>query len=113
MEIIFNALYQVDCKGEASSTAHFSFMNMHLLPDDGQKNNQNVSYHTINPLINGLSDHSTQLIRLEHVNAPIQEFTSCYVRIINSFTINALQSTVSTEKIFLNDLIQMLYLTTF
>ena len=35
---------------------------------------------TINPLINGLSDHDAQLLKLENIIAPIQEFTSRYVR---------------------------------
>jgi hypothetical protein len=43
LEIIFNVFYQVDCKGEASSTAHFSFMYMYLLPDNTQMNEQKVS----------------------------------------------------------------------
>jgi len=34
---------------------------------------------TINPLIIGLSDHDTQLLKLKSVITPIQEFTSCYV----------------------------------
>jgi hypothetical protein len=42
---------------------------------------------TINPLINGLSDHDAQLLKLEKINVPIQESTFCYVRNINSFTI--------------------------
>jgi ABC-type phosphate transport system substrate-binding protein len=50
---------------------------------------------TINNIINGLSDHKAQLLRLE--NAPIQEFTSCYVRIINSYTTDEFQSKLSTE----------------
>jgi hypothetical protein len=52
---------------------------------------------TINSLISGLSDRNTQLFKLEHVIAPIQEFTSCYVRIINSFTTDEFQSKLSTE----------------
>ena len=34
---------------------------------------------TINPLVIGLSDHDTQLLKLESVIAPMQECTSCYV----------------------------------
>ena len=45
---------------------------------------------TINPLINALSDQDAQLLILENVIAPIQEFTFCYVRNINRFTIDAL-----------------------
>ena len=45
---------------------------------------------TINSLNNGLSDHKAQLVILENVIAPIQEFTFCYVRNINRFTIDAL-----------------------
>jgi len=43
LEIIFNVLYKVDSKGETSSTAHFSFMYLYLLPDNGQMYDQNVS----------------------------------------------------------------------
>jgi len=46
---------------------------------------------TINPLINGLSDHSGQLLKLENIIVPIQEFTSYYVRNINSSTIYKFQ----------------------
>ena len=42
---------------------------------------------TINPLINGLSDHDAQLLKTENIIAPMQEFTSCYVTNINSSTI--------------------------
>jgi hypothetical protein len=49
----------------------------------------------INSPINGLSDHTAQLLKLK--NAPIQEFTSCYVRIINSFTTDEFQSKLSTK----------------
>ena len=52
---------------------------------------------TINPFINGLSDHDFQLLKLEKVIAPIQEFTSCYVRNINSFTIYEFQSKLSAD----------------
>jgi hypothetical protein len=52
---------------------------------------------TINPLISGMSDHSAQLLILENVTALLQEFTSCYVRNINSFTIDEFQSKLSTE----------------
>jgi hypothetical protein len=55
------------------------------------------SYCTINPLINGLSDHDTQLIKLQNIIAPIQEFTSCYIRNISSFTIDEFQSELSAE----------------
>ena len=57
---------------------------------------------TINPLINGLSDHDAQLLKLEDI-APIHEFTSYYVRNINSSTIYEFQcklSMVSWEDIF-------------
>lgn len=70
LERIFNVLYQVNCKGKALSTAHFSFMYMYLLPDVGRMNDQHVSKRTINPLINGLSDHSTLLIKSENIIAP-------------------------------------------
>jgi hypothetical protein len=49
------------------------------------------------PLVNGLSDHDTQLIQLQNITAPSQQFTSCYVRDINSFTIDEFQSKLSTE----------------
>jgi hypothetical protein len=52
---------------------------------------------TLNPLINALSDHNTQLLKLRNITAPIQEFTSCHVRDINSFTIDEVQSKLSTE----------------
>jgi hypothetical protein len=39
---------------------------------------------TINPLINGLSDHDAQLLKLEKLIVPIRKSTSCYVRNINS-----------------------------
>jgi hypothetical protein len=52
---------------------------------------------TINPLISGMSDHNAQLLVLEIVITPIQGFTSCYVRNINSFTIDEFQSKLSTE----------------
>jgi len=52
---------------------------------------------SINLLISGMSDHNAQLLILENVTAPIQEFTSCYVRNINSFTIDEFQSKLSTE----------------
>ena len=52
---------------------------------------------TINPLISGLSDHDVQLLISENIIAPIQEFTSCYVRNINSFTIDEFQSKLSAE----------------
>ena len=55
-------------------------------------------HFTINPLINWFSDHSAQLLKLENISAPIQEFTSCYVRDINSFTIHEFQSKLSTER---------------
>jgi len=42
---------------------------------------------SINPLINGLSDHNVELLTLENVTALIQELTSCYVGNINSFTL--------------------------
>ena len=43
---------------------------------------------SINPLINGLSDHNAELI-LENITALIQELTSCYVGNIISFTLYA------------------------
>jgi len=52
---------------------------------------------TRNPLINGLSDHDTQLLKLENISALIQEFTSCYVRDINSFTVDEFQSKLQTK----------------
>ena len=52
---------------------------------------------TINPLINGLSDHDAQLLILENVVAPIQEITSCYVRNTNSLTIYEFQLKLSVE----------------
>jgi len=52
---------------------------------------------TIRPHIDGLSDHNAQLLILENVIAPIQQFTSCYVRNTNSFTIYEFQSKLSIE----------------
>ena len=52
---------------------------------------------TIYPLINGLSDHDAQLLKLQNVTAPIKQITPCYVRNINSFTTYELQSKLSTE----------------
>ena len=51
---------------------------------------------TIDPLISGLSDH-TELLILENVIAPVQEYTSCYVRKISSVTIYEFQSKLSME----------------
>jgi len=44
-----------------------------------------------------LSDHTTQLIKRENIITSTQEFTSCYVRNINSFTIDEFQTKLSTE----------------
>jgi len=52
---------------------------------------------TVNSIINRLSDHDIQLLKVENVTAPIQGFTSCYVRNINSFTIDEFQSKLTTE----------------
>ena len=52
---------------------------------------------TINPITNGFSDHDAQLLKLDKVIALVQKFTSCYVRIINSFTIDEFQFQLSTE----------------
>jgi hypothetical protein len=52
---------------------------------------------TINPLINGFSGHNALLLMLENIIAPIQEFTSCYVRKINSSTIYEFQCKLSME----------------
>jgi hypothetical protein len=52
---------------------------------------------TINPLINGLSDHDAQLLKLEKVIVPTRESTSCYVRNINSSTIYEFQCKLSME----------------
>jgi bacteriorhodopsin len=37
--IIFNVFYQVEYEEEASYTAHFSFMCLYPLPDDGRMDN--------------------------------------------------------------------------
>ena len=52
---------------------------------------------SINSVINGLSDHDNRLLILESIIAPMQEFTPCFVRNINSFTINEFQSKLITE----------------
>ena len=49
------------------------------------------------PIINWLSEHNAQLLILENVIAPIQEFTSCYVINVNSLTIYEFQSKLSME----------------
>ena len=43
------------------------------------------------------SDHKSQLLQLHNHIAPIQQFTSCCVRNINSFTVDGLQSELNTE----------------
>ena len=53
-------------------------------------------YFTIKPSSNGLSGHDAQVLKLDVIVA-IQEFTSCYVRNINSFTVDEFQSKLSTE----------------
>jgi len=45
---------------------------------------------TINPIINGLSDHKAKVQKLENVIAPILAFTSCYVTNIKSFTVDGI-----------------------
>jgi len=52
---------------------------------------------TINPLIIGLSDHNAQLLKLKSIIAAMQEFTSGYVRNLNSFTVDEFQSKLCTE----------------
>jgi len=52
---------------------------------------------TTNPFTNGLSDHDTQLLKLVDIIAPMQEFTSCYVRNINSSTIYEYQCKLRLE----------------
>ena len=52
---------------------------------------------TTNPLISGLSDHNTQLLKSQNITATIQECTSCYVLNINSFTVDEFQSILSTK----------------
>ena len=52
---------------------------------------------SINPLINGLLDHDARLLIFESVITPIQEFTSCCVTNINSFTTEEFQSKLITE----------------
>jgi len=52
---------------------------------------------TINPLINVLSDHKAQLLKLENITTPKQELTSYYVRNISSFTTHEFQCKLSME----------------
>jgi len=52
---------------------------------------------TINPLINGLSDHDAQLLKLEKIIVPIQESTFFCVKNMNSSTIYEFQFTLSME----------------
>jgi len=56
-------------------------------------------YRTIslNILLCGLSDHKPQLLKLHNYIAPTQQFTSCYVRNINSFTVDGFKSELNTE----------------
>jgi len=57
----------------------------------------------LNIVFYGLSDHDAQLLKLDNHIAPIQEFTSCCVRNINSFTRDEFQSKLNTgswENIF-------------
>ena len=55
-------------------------------------------YRTIslNIVLYGLSNHNAQLLKLHNYFAPVPEFTSRYVRNINSFTVNEFQSKLST-----------------
>ena len=48
-------------------------------------------------LNNRLSDHKPQLLNLHNYIAPTQQFTSCYVRNVNGFTVDGLQSKLNTE----------------
>jgi hypothetical protein len=41
--IIFKVFYQVDCEGEASSIAHFSFMYLYPVPDDSRMNDRYIA----------------------------------------------------------------------
>ena len=43
-------------------------------------------------------DHDVQLLKLENIIAPIQEFTSCYVRNINRFAMDEFQSKLSAKR---------------
>jgi len=51
----------------------------------------------LNIVLCGLSDQDAQLLKLRNYNAPIPQYTSCYVRNINSFTIDKFQSKLYTE----------------
>ena len=42
----------------------------------------------LNIVLYGLSDHKPQLLKLHNYIAPTQQFTSCYVRNIISFTVD-------------------------
>jgi len=42
----------------------------------------------LNNVLYGMSDHKVQLLKLQCYIAPVQEFTSCYVRNINSFIVD-------------------------
>jgi len=44
-----------------------------------------------------MSDHSTHLLKLHNYIAPTQQFTSSYVRNINSFTVDGFQSKFNTK----------------
>ena len=56
-------------------------------------------YRTIslNIVLYGLSYQDAQLLKLQNYIAPTQQVTFCYVRNINSFTIDEFQSKLNTE----------------
>ena len=54
---------------------------------------------SLNIVLYVLSDHKSQLLQLHNHIAPIQQFTSCYVRNINSFTVGGLQSELNTQNL--------------
>jgi hypothetical protein len=61
----------------------------------------NKIYRIISPniVLYQLSDHNTQLHKSHSYIAPVQQFTSCYVRNINSLTVDEFQSKWSTESL--------------
>ena len=54
-------------------------------------------YRTTEYFLCWLSDHKPQLLKLDNYIAPTQQFASCYVRNINSFTVDEFQSKSNTE----------------
>jgi len=48
-------------------------------------------YISLNIVLYALSEHKPQLQKLDNHISPTQQFTACYVRNINSFTVDGFQ----------------------